>query len=213
MRLPLLLAGKVLFPCNELELELRGPLLHDLLLTPPDRRCLGVVLARPRRLPGEADVYSAGTVSRVLLLECEGELGQVRLRGDRRFELVAPPEAGPYPQATVRLLPEPPLDEEAAPVRALRNDLAENLLAAREALGSRLPLDHDELRRLGRAPLEELVNRVAAAVDVPELRQLELLTLPLADRALEILGILRSRIKLVDLLRPYRHLAAAADDN
>ena len=49
------------------------------------------------------------------------------------------------------------------------------------------------------------------ALDVPELRQLELLTLPLLDRALEITGILRSRIKLMALLGPYRHLAAGAE--
>jgi uncharacterized protein len=213
LRLPLLLTGKVLFPCNELELSLRGPLLQDLLLTPPEGRFLGVVLARPRRAAGQADIYSAGTSSRVLAIECEGEEGRLRLRGDHRFELLAAPESIPYPRASVRLLPEPPLDERAPLVRALRNDLAERLEEAREALGRSLPLGPQELRRLRRAPLEELVNRAAAALDVPELRQLELLTLPLAERAVEITGILRSHVKLVDLLRPYRHLAAAAEAN
>jgi hypothetical protein len=213
LRLPLLLTGKVLFPCNELVLTLRGELLHDLLLTQPEERWLGVVLARARRAPGQAEVYPAGTASRVLSLRCEGEEGEVRLRGDRRFELLAAPETVPYPRAAVRLLPEAPLDEGAPLVRALRNELAEKLEAAREALGRGLALAPDELRRLRRAPLEELVNSAAAAVDVPDLRQLELLTLPLPDRAVEITGILRSRIKLVELLRPYRHLAAAPERN
>jgi Lon protease-like protein len=213
MRLPLLLAGKVLFPCNELELELRGPLFEDLLLTAPEQRFLGVVLARPRRAGGEADIYSAGTRSRVLSLESAGEGGKVRLRGEGRFELLAPPQSLPYPSAAVRLLPEPPLDEGAPLVLALRHELAERLDEARHALGPHLPLAPRELRRLRRAPLEELVNRAAAALDVPELRQLELLTLPLAERAVEITGILRSHIKLVALLRPYRHLAAAAEAN
>jgi hypothetical protein len=213
LQLPLLLTGKVLFPCNELVLTLGGELLQDLLLTAPEERWLGVVLARPRRAPGQAEVYPAGTASRVLSLRCAGEQGEVRLRGDRRYELLAAPDVVPYPRAAVRLLPEPPLDEGAPLVRALRNDLAEKLEAAHQALGRRLALAPDDLRRLRRASLEELVNSAAAAVDVPDLRQLELLTLPLPDRAVEITGILRSRIKLVALLRPYRHLAAASDQN
>lgn len=213
LRLPLLLAGRVLFPCTELRLPLGEALFQDLLLTPRAERFLGVLLALPGGPRTGGGIYSAGTVSRVLALETEGDTGYARLRGDRRFELLAPPEAVPYPQAQVRLLPEPPLDERAPLVRALRRKLAEKLDAARHALGSALPLDGDELRRLSRAPLEELVNRAAVALEVSELRQLELLALPLAERAQEITGILRSRIKLVQLLRPYRHLAAAAEEN
>ena len=212
LRLPLLLAGRVLFPCTELRLPLGEALYQDLLLTPRDQRFLGVLLALPGRSRG-GGIYAAGTVSRVLALETEGETSYARLRGDRRFELLAPPEAVPYPQARVRLLPEAPLDESAPLVRALRQKLAEKLDAARHALGPALPLDGEELRRLWRAPLEELVNRAAVALEVSELRQLELLALPLAERAVEITGILRSRIKLVQLLRPYRHLAGAAEEN
>jgi hypothetical protein len=213
LRLPLLLAGRVLFPCTELRLPLGEALFQDLLLTPPEQRFLGVLLALPGQSRGGGGIYPAGTVSRVLALDSEGGTGYARLRGDHRFELLAPPDAVPYPQAPVRLLPEPPLDENAPLVRSLRQELAEKLDAARHALGSALPLDGDELRRLSRAPLEEMVNRAAVALDVPELRQLQLLSLPVPDRALEIVGILRSRIKLVALLRPFRHLAAAAEEN
>jgi hypothetical protein len=37
----------------------------------------------------------------------------------------------------------------------------------------------DTFQRLADAPFEELVNRAAAALDVPPLRKVELLTLPL----------------------------------
>ena len=213
LRLPLLLAGRVLFPCTELRLPVGEPLFQELLLTPPEERFLGVLLALPKGPRGNGGIYAAGTVSRVLALENEGETTYARLRGDRRFELLAPPQAVPFPQAPVRLLPEPPFDERAPLARALRHSLEDKLDAARHALGSAFPLDGETLRRLSRAPLEELVNRAAMALEVSELRELELLALPLPERGVEITGILRSRIKLVDLLRPYRHLAAAAEEN
>ena len=113
----------------------------------------------------------------------------------------------------MHLLPEPVLDETAPALVRLRRDLEERLGDARRVLGDALPLPPEQLRRLGDAPFEELVNRAAMALDVPELRQLELLTLPLPERALEITGILRSRIKLMALLGPYRHLAPGAEHN
>jgi hypothetical protein len=213
LQLPLLLCPRVLFPCTELRVALDGALLHDLLLTPPERRWLGVVLAVPRGGEAASGIYPAGTASRVLDLEPEGVGSRVRLLGARRFRVTARPAAEPYPRAHVELLPEPVLDEKAPALVRLRRDLEEKLVDARRLLGEALPLPPDQLRRLGGAPLEELVNRAAMALDVPELRQLELLTLPLPERALEITGILRSRIKLMALLGPYRHLAAGADEN
>ena len=118
-----------------------------------------------------------------------------------------------YPTALVRLLPEPPLDEHAPLLLTLRDELATRLEEAQRALGGALALPPEILQRLVTAPFEELVNRAAAALDVPPLRKVELLTLPLPDRAAEVAGILRSRTKLVDLLRPFRHLAIAAEHN
>ena len=215
VRLPLVLTDDVQFPCTRVRLPLAGALLCDLLLRPPEERWLGVVLARQ---PGAAP---AGTASRLLELEPDGEGARVVLLGAHRFALAeAPAEVSEaarpnasYPTALVRLLPEPPLDEHAPLLRALREELSGRLEDALATLGDALPLAPDTLRRLRDAPFEELVNRAAAALDVPPLRKVELLTLPLTDRASEVAGILRSRTKLVELLRPYRHLAVAAENN
>ncbi|HET9768615.1 MAG TPA: hypothetical protein VFS60_17345, partial [Thermoanaerobaculia bacterium] len=183
-----------------------------LLVRPPDERWLGVVLARQ---PGAAPT---GTASRLLELEPDGDGARVVLLGAHRFALAeAPAEAASpatsYPTALVRLLPEPALDEHAPLLRALREELTDRLEDAVETLGEAMALAPDTLRRLFDAPFEELVNRAAAALDVPPLRKVELLTLPLFDRATEVAGILRSRTKLVELLRPYRHLMVAAEQN
>jgi hypothetical protein len=217
VRLPLVLTDDVQFPCTRVRLPLAGALLCDLLVRPPEERWLGVVLARQ---PG---VAPAGTASRLLELEPDGEGARVVVLGAHRFALAeAPAEAtrptpscptASYPTALVRLMPEPPVDEHAPLLRALREELSGRLEDALATLGDAMPLTPDTLRRLRDAPFEELVNRAAAALDVPPLRKVELLTLPLPDRASEVAGILRSRTKLVDLLRPYRHLMVAAENN
>jgi hypothetical protein len=213
LQLPLLLSPRVLFPCTELRVPLDGALLHDLLLTPPEHRWLGVVLAVPAGGETASGIYPAGTACRVLELEPDAAGARVRLLGARRFRMLASPDAEPYPRARVHLLPEPELDESAPALVRLRRDLEERLGEARRLLGEALPLPAEQLKKLVDAPFEELVNRAATALDVPELRQLELLTLSLPERALEITGILRSRIKLMALLAPYRHLAAGAEVN
>ena len=93
LRLPLLLCPRVLFPRTELRVALDGALLHDLLLTPPERRWIGVVLAVPRGGEVAAGIYPAGTASRVLELEPEGAGCRVRLLGDRRFRVAGCPDA------------------------------------------------------------------------------------------------------------------------
>lgn len=67
--------------------------------------------------------------------------------------------------------------------------------------------------RLPLFPLPNVVNVLAAHLDLPALRKLQLLAEPLPERALSVLGILRARQKVLDLLRPYRHLAAGAEYN
>ena len=216
VRLPLLLTDDVQFPCTRVRLPLAGALLCDLLVLPPDERWLGVVLARQ---PGASPT---GTASRLLELEPDGDGARVVLLGAHRFALAEAPAdaeraaaapAASYPTALVRLLPEPPLDEHAPLLRTLREELASRLEEAIEVLGEAMPLARGTLQRLVEAPFEELVNRAAAALDVPPLRKVELLTLPLFDRAAEVAGILRSRTKLVELLRPYRHLMVTAEQN
>jgi len=69
------------------------------------------------------------------------------------------------------------------------------------------------LRQLANAGFEETVNGLAAELDVPALRKLQLLVEPLCERADSLEGILRARRRVLDLLRPYRHLADAAAHN
>ena len=212
VRLPLLLVDDVHFPCTRVRLPLAGALLCDLLLRPPEERWLGVVLAQQRGLT------PAGTASRLVESEPDGDGARALLLGAHRFALAAAqqedsrPRAS-YPTALVRLLPEPPLDEHAPLLRSLREELSSRLEEAVHVLGEARPLAPAILRRLREAPFEELVNRAAAALDVPPLRKVELLTLPLPERAAEVAGILRSRVKLVELLRPFRHLMIAAEHN
>jgi hypothetical protein len=219
LRLPLLLVDDVHFPGMEVRLPLPGELLCDLLLRPPEERFLGLVHALG---PGRAPVLSrAGTVCRLVDAEADAE-GCALLVATQRFAVASQPATPTddeddgetsYPQVLVRLLPETPLDEASHMLRSLREELAERLLEARRALGTALPLGPEALQRLRAAPFEQLVNHAAAALDVPPLRKVELLTLPLPDRAAEVAGILRSRTRLCELLRPYRHLAAAAERN
>ncbi|HSM14828.1 MAG TPA: hypothetical protein VLA66_12245, partial [Thermoanaerobaculia bacterium] len=61
--------------------------------------------------------------------------------------------------------------------------------------------------------LVPLVNRLAAGLDLPPLRKQTLLALEPLDRAGEIAGILRSRLKLLASLRPFRHLGSEPESN
>ena len=89
---------------------------------------------------------------------------------------------------------------------ATRSSAISRALAAE--LGESFPLSGDEIEELGEeSPFEELVNRVAAELDLPVLRKLQLLVESLPERGLSVLSILRSRKQVVDLLRPYRRLA------
>jgi Lon protease-like protein len=212
VRLPLLLTDDVQFPCTRVRLQLSGALLCDLLLRPPEERWLGVVLGRP------GSISAAGTISRLVELEPDGDGARALLLGAHRFEVAELAEGddgttGSYPTALVRLLPEPALDEHGSVLRRLREEQADRLEDALRVLGESLTLAPATFQRLVDAPFEELVNRAAAALDVSPERKVELLTLPLPDRAAEVTGILRSRTKLVALLRPFRHLAEAADCN
>ena len=72
-------------------------------------------------------------------------------------------------------------------------------------------LDREELTR--HCAFEELVNRIAVSFDLPPLRKLQLLTESLPERGLSVLSILRSRVQVLDLLRPFRHLAAGSEHN
>jgi len=224
-RLPLFpLPDVVHFPRTELRLHVFEPryrrLLRDLEEREEGLRWIGIVLLRPEpelAFGPPPRIFPEGTAG--LLVDVEplpDGRSNILLQGEFRFTVEQEIEelATPYRQAVVRPLREVAIDEEDAGVVAVRRDL----MAVAEALsghtGRRFPLDPPALEELaGRASFEVLVNTLAAELDLPPTRKLQLLEQALPERALEVLGILRSRRRVVDLLRPFRHLADAAERN
>jgi Lon protease-like protein len=223
--LPLVpLPDVVHFPRTELRLQIGEPrylhLVRDLVARQDeDARVVGVVLLKPgwvEGYEGRPDVFPGGTASRVLDVEplADGR-ANILLYGDFRFEVERELGGGEYRQAVVRPLAEPWLNERDAGIVAVRQAIVEHLgfLAAELGdSGDRGPAAAVEGLSAD-SPFEELVNRIAAELDVPALRKLQLLTETLPERGLSVLSILRSRKQVVDLLRPFRHLAGRSETN
>jgi Lon protease-like protein len=223
-RLPLFpLADEVHFPRTELKLLVDEPrylrLVRDLLERDEDSRWIGVVLLKPgwvREYEGRPDVYPEGTAGRLLDVEPlpDGRT-HILLAGDFRFEVEREVRtAEPYRQAVVRPVEEPWLNERDAGIQAVRRGVAALLRLIAEETGPAFPLSREEVEEItGDCGFEELVNRVAAGLDLPPLRKLRLLQQTLPDRGLSVLSILRNRHQVFELLRPWRHLAAHHEQN
>lgn len=192
-------------------------LVQDLEACEEDGRWLGLVLIKPGAgaAADRPDVFSGGTASRVLYAETETDGTAVLvLYGEFRFELERELVQHSYREAVVRPLTEPWLNERDAGIVGMRKALLAILHGLREELGERFPVDADSFsQNAGTFDFEELINHLAAAVDLPALRKQKLLTEPLLDRGLSLLRILDRRRTLLDRLRPFRHLAASADHN
>ena len=210
------------FPRTELRLHVNEPrycrLLRDLEEREEESRWIGVVLLKPgwvQSYEGNPEVFPGGTAGR--LMEIEGlpdGSSNILLYGDFRFELEREHAGGPYRQAVVRPVAEPWLNEQDAGIVVVRDSILDHLRSLAAELGESFPLSLDELEDLDEeCAFEELVNRVAAELDVPALRKLQLLIESLPERGLSVLSILRSRKQVVDLLRPYRHLAGRSHLN
>lgn len=225
-RLPLFpLPNVVHFPRTELKLHVFEAryrrLVQDLLQLDEDCRWIGMVLLKPSRMrnyAGRAEVFPVGAAGRLVEVETLPDgCANILLRGDFRFELqreLATDAEHPYRQAVVRPVEEPRLNERDAGVVAVRGAILELVRALAEQLRERFPFAQDEVAELAEhCAFEELVNRIAAEVDLPPLRKLQLLQESLPERGLSVLSILRSRQQVLDLLRPYRHLAAASGNN
>jgi Lon protease-like protein len=203
------------FPRTELRLHVSEPryrrLLQDLTDLDEDNRWIGVVLLKPgwvQSYEGNPDIFPGGTAGRLLdLEELPDGSANVLLYGDYRFELARECASAPYRQALVRPVAEPWLNEHDAGIVVVRESILTNARSLAAELGDSFPLDSDEIEECEESPFEELVNRIAAEIDVPVLRKLQLLIESLPERGLSILSILRSRKQVVDQLRPYRHLA------
>lgn len=210
------------FPRTELRLHVNEPrycrLVRDLAEREDESRWIGVVLLKPgwvQGYEGNPEVFPGGTAGRLLdIEELPDGSSNILLYGDFRFELEREHAGGPYRQAVVRPVAEPWLNEQDAGIVAVRDSILGLLHALAADLGESFPLRLDELDGLGEeSPFEELVNRVAAELDVPALRKLQLLVESLPERGLSVLSILRSRKQVVDLLRPYRHLSGRSQLN
>jgi Lon protease-like protein len=210
------------FPRTELRLQITEPrykrLLHDLMeQRDEDARWIGVVLLKPgwvETYEGRPEIFPGGTAGRLVDVDLlpDGR-ANILLYGDYRFELQRELGGGDYRQAVVRPIEEPWLNERDAGIVAVRHAILEHLRILAAELGETFPFQ-PAAEGLGEDdPFEELVNRIAADLDVPALRKLQLLIESLPERGLSVLSILRSRKQVVDLLRPFRRLAGRAELN
>jgi len=217
-RLPLFpLADVVHFPRTELKLHVVEPasrrLVRDVIEQDEDARWIGVVLLKPgsgRDVAGLPEVFPGGTAGRLLDAELLPDgCSNILLHGEFRFRLrrEVADERQPYRQALVEPVEEPWLNERDAGIMAVRSGIVALLHGLSAELGERFPFGDQELEELAeRCVFEELVNRIAADLDVPPLRKQQLLQEALPDRGLSVLSILRSRQQVIDRLRPFRHL-------
>lgn len=222
-RMPLFpLPNLVHFPRTDLKLHVFEPrhrrLVRDLIELEEEARWVGVVLLKPgwREAAGNRpEVFPDGTAGRLIDVEFlpDGR-SNIVLSGEYRFELSHELGDLPYRQAVVRPVAEPWLSETDAGVVAVRSALLELLRSLAAELGESFPFDLDDAEELsGRCRFEELVNRVAAGLDLPPLRKMQLLHQALPERGVAVLSILRNRQQVVDLLRPFRHLAEGSQHN
>jgi Lon protease-like protein len=217
-RIPLLsLSDVVFFPRTTLRLRMKTSR-HDRLVQAllerdqADRR-LGVVLARSADpAPGERRraIFPGGTASQVLDVEARADGGsELYLEGEVRFVVHEEVGGDAYREALVEEVEEPWFDEKDAGVMAVRGEIVHVAERLSDELGDRFPLADDVVSALAaHASFEELVNRLASELDLPPVRKLDLLETALPERALQMLSVLKARLRVVDLLRPYRPLAA-----
>lgn len=213
------------FPEAELRLHIFEPryrqMVRDLLRRDSADRRIGMVLLKPgwqgSGLNDVPAVFPAGTAGRLVSVRTLADgRSNIRLRGEFRFAIDREVDSldTPYRQALVRPLSEPePHPEEPSSV-ALRREILSKAVRLRTQMGALFPLDPEALAELSsRARLAEVVNRLAQELDVPPLRKMQLLAEELEDRGASLLQILRSRERVLDLLRPFRHLRDAAPNN
>lgn len=222
-RLPLFpLPDVVHFPRTELRIHVTDPrhrqLIHNVLEQDEEVRWIGMVLLKPGQrydAGGLPEIFPGGTAGRLVEAEPfpDGSV-QVLLVGDFRFELQREVGHGRFREAVVRPVPEPPLNEQDAGIVTVRRAVLDLVGSLAAEMGERFPFSAEEIELLGEhCDFEELINRLAAHVDLPPLRKLQLLIESLPERGLSLLSILRSRRQVLDLLRPFRRLAGSSEHN
>lgn len=218
MLLPIFpLPDVVHFPGAPLPLHIFEPryreLLVDLLALPERERRIGMVLEARDADSGELELLEPGTAGRLIAHEPRPDgRSDIVLLGEFRFAIEREIEGKPYRQAEVRRLDDALPLAAADEVARLRAELLDAALPVARETADRCGFSLEDLAALARPdrfPL--LVNRLAAALDLPPLRKQVLLAEPLVERAASLAGVLRSRARVLESLRPFRHLAGDPD--
>jgi Lon protease-like protein len=205
------------FPGTSLPLHIFEPryrtMVADLLALPAEERRIGMVLQALDAESGVVELVEPGTAGRLVAHQALADgRSNIRLHGEFRFTIEHEVDGRPYRRAEVRVLPDrlpPEADEE---IERLRRRLLDAALPVARETGNRCGFDLADLAELSRPerfPL--LVNRLAAALDLPPLRKQMLLAEPLVERAASLAGVLSSRAWVLDALRAYRHLAGTPE--
>jgi Lon protease-like protein len=207
------------FPGTDLPLHIFEPryrqMVDELLTLPEAERRVGMILAGRDPESGSPRLVEPGCAGRLVEHRpLEDGRSNIVLRGEFRFVLERDLPGKPYRRALVTPLEDGVAAIDADAADALERELVDLAVAVARESGPRTPFDVAGLAGLGRpGRLVGLVNRLAADLDLPvERKQMLLAEAPLG-RAAEIAGILRSRMKLLTSLKPYRHLAGAAREN
>jgi len=221
MQLPLFpLPNVVHFPATELALHVfearYRQLVADLQRRPEADRLIGMVLLKPGwqgAANGDPEVFACGTAGRLSHLEMlDDGRSNIVLCGEFRFLVEKEIESAPYRQALIVPVTEPFVSETLSDVAELRSDIAASVLVLSRRMGSRFPVRLDAAQ-VQSAPLQRLVNTVAAELDLPIENKLDLLHRDLLERAERVRSILESRIRVLDLLDPYRRSSAHPELN
>ena len=213
------LPGVVHFPGTRLPLHVFEPryreMVAELLALPAAERRVGMILVAADPATGAAGFHEPGCAGRLVEHEplADGR-SNIVLEGEFRFEVEELLDGRPWRRASVRPLEERVPAAEHERTARLEDELPGLVAAVAAASGAAFPLDLGALAGLARpGALAPFVNRLAAGLDLPALRKQALLAEPPLERAEQIAGILRSRLKLLGYLAPFRHLAGAARSN
>lgn len=213
------LPNVVHFPGTELPLHIFEPryrqMVDELLALPGPERRVGMILTGEVETGSRLELLEPGCAGRLVAHEplADGR-SNIVLLGEFRFRIGREVTGRPYRRVTATPLEEwvPLIEAERA--EELEREIVRLAAALARESGASFPADLGALAGLGRpGHLVPLVNRLAAGLDLPPLRKQTLLALEPLDRAGEIAGILRSRLKLLASLRPFRHLGSEPESN
>lgn len=211
------LPGVVHFPKTELKLHIFEPryqqLIRDLQARDRGDRLIGMATLEAHG-SGRASIYRSGTAGELIEVEpLEDGRSNIVLLGAFRFEIEQEVESPtPYRQARVIELEEKSVSPETE--YALAQDVWDLSKDLKGELGERFPLTAERLSEFDHSrQLEELVNEIAANLALPTEHRIGLLGESLETRAISVLSMLRNQQSTLDLLRPFRGLAASPELN